>query len=123
MNGAKNDQFIFKFEQYILGKMNIKNDEFEILLFARLDAEKISLPSIWPYSFRYLKTFLFITKICAYAFTDSQNLRKVEIPKNLNLQIIEKNAFFCWYMTYQNYQIMLFNKILLVVNYIWNRII
>ena len=34
-----------------------------------------------------------ITKICEYAFSNCDNLKKVEIPKNSNLQTIEKYAF------------------------------
>ncbi|KAK8852946.1 hypothetical protein M9Y10_017942 [Tritrichomonas musculus] len=75
-----NGQFVFKEDKYLLGKSDSNSDEFDILLFARRDIEEISIPAN-------------VTKICHNAFGDCENLRRVEIPKNSNLKIIERDAF------------------------------
>ena len=75
-----NGQFIFKEDKYLIGKSNQNNDEFNQFLFVQNNIKEISiLPSV--------------TKICECAFSNCNNLGKVEIPKNSNLQTIEKNAF------------------------------
>ncbi|KAK8884505.1 hypothetical protein M9Y10_043617 [Tritrichomonas musculus] len=75
-----NDNFIFKDEKILLGKMNPKSDEFDILHFARRDIEELSIQSN-------------IKIISSNAFELCENLRKVEIPLNSNLQKIGKNSF------------------------------
>ena len=75
-----NNHFVFKEDKYLLGKSDSNQDEFDILLFARRDIEEISIPSN-------------IKIISSYAFANCDNLIKVEIPPNSNLQAIERYAF------------------------------
>lgn len=62
-----------KENKYLLGKSDPNNDEFDILLFASRDIEKISIPSN-------------IRIISSYAFNYCLSLKKVEIPLNSNLE-------------------------------------
>ncbi|KAK8847259.1 hypothetical protein M9Y10_019845 [Tritrichomonas musculus] len=75
-----NGQFIFKDDKYLLGKSDPNKDEFDILLFACRDIKEISIPSN-------------IKIISSYALEDCNDLTKVEIQSNSNLQRIEKYAF------------------------------
>ena len=42
---SSNNQFILKDDKVLFGKSDEKNDEFDILLFACRDIEKVSIPS------------------------------------------------------------------------------
>ena len=75
-----NNQFIFKDNKILLGKMDPNSDDFDILLFAARDIKEISISSN-------------IKKISSYAFDNCQKLIKVDISPNSNLQTIESNAF------------------------------
>ncbi|KAK8898133.1 hypothetical protein M9Y10_000403 [Tritrichomonas musculus] len=77
-----NKKFVFKDSIYLLGKTDENEDDYDILLFARRDIREISIPSN-------------IKIIATNAFDHCCNLKKVEIPTNSNLQIIESNAFSC----------------------------
>ena len=68
-----NSQYDFKEDKYLVCKSDSNNDEFNQLLFVRRDIEKFSIPSN-------------VSKIC-------ENLTKVEIPTNSNLQTIETFSF------------------------------
>ena len=75
-----NGQFMIKDDKYLIGKTDPNNEEFDILLFACRDIQEISIPSN-------------IKIISSYAFENCNNLRKVEISPNSNLQIIGPHAF------------------------------
>lgn len=69
-----------KDNKYLIGKSDAKKDEFDILLFACRDIEKISIPS-------NIKT------ISSCAFNHCHKLAKVEIPNNSKLEKIGSKAF------------------------------
>ena len=77
-----NSQFIFKDDKYLLGKTDPSSDEFDNLLFVIRSIKEISIQSN-------------IKIISSYAFHDCNNLKKVEISPNSNLQTIESCAFSC----------------------------
>ena len=97
-----NSNFSIYNDQFVLGKTHKERSPFDIILFARSDAEKIVIPSfikrIGPYSFSYhqnLKTIKFlndskIERIEKFAFSYSF-VEKVTLPITLN--IIQTEAF------------------------------
>ena len=77
-----NNQFVFKENQYLLGKSDQHNDEFDILIFANGDIKTISIPSN-------------IKIISSFAFAECKHLRTVIIPQNSNLHTNENDSFTC----------------------------
>ena len=75
-----NCQFKFIEDQYLFGKSESNKEEYDVLLFARRDINKISIPSN-------------IKIISSSAFYGCKSISKVEIPTNSNLQSIGSNAF------------------------------
>ena len=75
-----NSHFKLIENKYLIGKSDENNNEFDTLLFACRDIEKISIPSN-------------IKFISSYAFSNCTKLHTIEIPTNSNLQIIGLNAF------------------------------
>ena len=76
-----NCQLKIKEDKYLIGKANPNSEEFDNLLFAVCDINKIFIPSN-------------IKIILSYAFDHCDILTKVEIPPNSNLQTIESYAFY-----------------------------
>ena len=74
-----NGQFKFIDDEYLIGKSESSNEEFDTLLFVRRDIKEISIPSN-------------IKIISSYAFDKCKNLTKVEFETNSNLQTIEKKC-------------------------------
>ena len=88
---------MFKDDKYLLGKSDINNDEFDILLFVRHDIYNFFIPSnikiIGSFSFEYsdITSILIpsnVTKICENAFFHCSYLSEVKIQKNSILQTI-----------------------------------
>ena len=75
-----NCQFKFIEDKYLFGKSESNKEEYDVLLFARRDINKISIPSN-------------IKIISSSAFYGCKSISKVEIPTNSNLQSIGSNAF------------------------------
>ena len=69
-----------KDDKYLLYKSDESEDEFDTFLFIRRDIKEFSIPS-------NIKT------ISSYAFECCDDLIKVEIPMNSNLQTIEHRSF------------------------------
>ena len=97
-----NDQFTFNEDKYLLGKTDPTREEFDKLLFVRRDIKKFSIPSyikiISSYAFSHSNIEeIFISSnvstICEDAFYFCENLKKVEISPNSNLQTIGSYAF------------------------------
>lgn len=71
----------FEWDNHILiGKSNAFENSFDTLYYARSDIEKIRIPS-------------FIKKISSYAFSNCQQLRKVDFSLCKELYIIDKKSF------------------------------
>ena len=66
--------------EYLLGKSDENNEEFDILLFASRDIKEISIPSN-------------AKKICEYAFGNCNYLTTVEIKADSNLREIGTDVF------------------------------
>lgn len=89
--------------EFILGKSDLKNDDYDVLLFSKRNLEFVMIPDlvkiITPYSFSEssVKEVILpssLTKICEYSFSYSLNLKKIKfITKNSSLQIIENFTF------------------------------
>lgn len=75
-----NDWFLISDNKLLLGKSEDENDEFDILLFACKDIKEAQITSN-------------IKIITSYSFFGCQQLTKVEIPLNSNLQKIGDYAF------------------------------
>lgn len=75
-----NDQFIFKDDQYLLGKTDEKSDNFDILIYALRDISEARIPSN-------------IKIISSYAFCDCLHLKEVIFEENSELEIVEESAF------------------------------
>ena len=66
----------------IIGKSSKLNEEYDHLVFCMRNIKSVKIPS-------------FIRVIKSFAFYECENLKKVEIPANSELQIIEKYALSC----------------------------
>lgn len=77
---AKEENITYYDNKFILGKTDLKSDNFDILYFARRDIEKAVIPSS-------------ITQIASYAFDGCKQLKIVEFPKDSKLKLIGKYAF------------------------------
>ena len=75
-----NKNFIYKDNQFLLGKTDPKSDNFNVLLFARRDLTKAIIPSN-------------VTVISASAFDGCSSLRTIEIQSDSQLKKIGRNAF------------------------------
>lgn len=71
---------IILYNEFILGKSDSKNDEFDTLLFACRDIKSTIIP---PH----------IKIIGKYAFNHNEKLESIIIPKNSKLQKIDEHAF------------------------------
>ncbi|KAK8852897.1 hypothetical protein M9Y10_017889 [Tritrichomonas musculus] len=89
-------------DNLIVGKSDVKSDEYDILIFASRDIQTILIPAsvkiIGPFSLQNTKIQSIsisphITKICESAFSNIVSLQKVQIPSNSQLRTIEKDAF------------------------------
>lgn len=89
-------------DKLVVGKCDIKNEEFDFLVFVSRDVQSIEIPSnikiIGPYAFtgsQIERIFIspHITKISKGAFSNCINLKKVEIPPDTELKNIGKDAF------------------------------
>ena len=84
-----NDRFMFKEDKSLIGKSDIKSDNFDILHFASRDITKINIPSN-------------IKIISSYAFDHCKKLKEIEIPNDSNLEQIGKYAFASTYINQIN---------------------
>lgn len=101
----QNKNFILFDDDMIFGKSNSSSEIYDILVFANRDIKKAQVPSyikrICSYSFNScinLESIGFSEKSELYsigrnAFMWCSNLKKIEIPNDSKLQIIEKEAF------------------------------
>ena len=89
-------------EKLIFGKSNIDSDEFDVLVFACRNIKSFVIPP----NIKIIASNAFedsdieeiyipsqITQICESAFAGCEELRKIVIPPDSNLQTIEINAF------------------------------
>lgn len=79
---ANNKFFINYNNDFILGKSNSSNENFDILVFARRDIKRALIPSN-------------IKIIAPYAFMNCKLLKIIEFEKNSQLKFIQKKAFHC----------------------------
>ena len=88
--------------EFVLGKSNLENNFYDVLLFARRNVNKIKIPnfiktiSSHAFSYSVIEKILIpasITVIGEFAFSSCECLTNVEIEENSELQIIEKEAF------------------------------
>ena len=93
-----NDQFTFKEDKYLLGKTDPNIDEFDKFLFLRRDIKEISIPSnikiissdsFYNSMIEKISIPSSVLTICKRAFFYCEELEKVEISPNSNLQTIE----------------------------------
>ena len=67
-------------DNFLIGKSNVKNDFFDVLILARRDIKSAKIPE-------------FVRVIGPYAFENCTCLETIEFSDNSNLEIIEHNAF------------------------------
>lgn len=67
-------------DTFIIGKSDVNKDIYDVLLFARRDVEKVTIPS-------------FIKKIASYSFQFCSKLKSIEFPEDSKLETISKYAF------------------------------
>ena len=98
----KNQYFKNYNDQLVVGKTDIKNEDFDILVFVSRDVKTIIIPSnikiISSYAFSgSLISSIYIPpsviKICKHAFQYCDQLLNIQIPTNSNLHKIGKYAF------------------------------
>lgn len=86
----------------IIGKSDVNNNEYDILVYASRNIKYISIPryikqigsfSLSSSSIRKILIPSQITHICEHAFDNCTLLRHVEIPKDSKLEIIEQYSF------------------------------
>lgn len=67
-------------DDFILKKSKTKNDIFDVIIFARINIEKVIIPS-------------FIKKIAPYAFYNCKKIKQLIFQDDMKLETIEKYAF------------------------------
>lgn len=77
---TSNNNFLYYQSKYLLGKMYLKSDIFDIILFG---SSKIETATIFP----------FIKEIAPYAFNNCKNLQKIDFSQNTNLSSIKQHSF------------------------------
>ena len=76
-----NNRILTKYGQFfILGKSNIRNKQYDVLIFAHKDIEVAIIPS-------------FIKRIAQSAFGNCTKLKQIEFEENSQLQVIDEYAF------------------------------
>lgn len=75
-----NKRYSYYNDSIIIGKSNLENDFYDLLLFAPRNIKKVVIPS-------------FIKRICPYAFDECTNLKSVFFEKNSQLKSIENYSF------------------------------
>ncbi|KAK8880602.1 hypothetical protein M9Y10_003282 [Tritrichomonas musculus] len=102
MNVDINNSQYKKQDGLIIGKTDPKSDEYDVLIFANKNIEKVEVPStikrIWPNAFRKSNlTSITIPKsvveIGDSSFEECDKLEEVKFEDNSELQIIGKSAF------------------------------
>lgn len=87
----------------VIGKSNIENEEYDILVYVDRDIKTVKIPpyikKVGSYSFclsSVEEVFIpaEVTEICEGAFYRCKDIRKVEIESNSKLKIIRNDAFF-----------------------------
>ncbi|KAK8844354.1 hypothetical protein M9Y10_024568 [Tritrichomonas musculus] len=86
----------------IIGKSDVKSDNYDVLIFVNRYVKKVSIPS----NIRIINSFAFygssiesilipphVVQICEAAFANCDKLQRVEIPSDSELQIIENDVF------------------------------
>lgn len=77
----KSRRFIWVEDSFLLGKSDVKIDDFDVLIFARKNIEKVKIPSN-------------IKRIGSYCFWCCKNLQSVEFSANSKLSSIGDGAFY-----------------------------
>ena len=99
-NGVEN---IKNFEEkFVIGKSDLKSDEFDVLVFASRELKSVTIPPFVKHIGSYAFSSSLITKIsipshvetfCEGAFSGCNELCNIEISPDSELRRIEKNAF------------------------------
>ena len=100
---VNNEQNIVFYEnKFIIGKSDIKSNEYDVLHFVPRDVERVTIPSFIKQiaSYAFSKSGIIgivipqnVTRICSYAFYYCSNLRFVDLSSNSKLRIIEECTF------------------------------
>lgn len=97
-----NRNFINLDNKMIVGKSDMKSDNYNVLIFYRRDLNTVTIPSfieqISSYAFsnsliEYILIPSNVTQICEFAFQNCTKLKNIEFQENSKLEIIYDHAF------------------------------
>ena len=80
INLSINNKNLRYINNLLIGKSNIQNNDFDVLLFASRNLKEVKIPS-------------YIKKVSAYAFQNCEMLEEVDILKDSQLKLFGNNAF------------------------------
>lgn len=80
LNNREKKNIIYYYDKFIIGKSDLKSDNYDILYFSRRDIKTANIPS-------------FIKRIASNAFEGCYYLRQIEFDENLELVEIDDYIF------------------------------